>query len=64
MIFTNNLYVQRMSNYESAIANLEKAKELLDERYAKKQISDSDYIKKSKEINTQIENYKKITNNN
>lgn len=64
MIFTNNLNAQRMSNYESAIANLEKAKELLDERYAKKQISDSDYIKKSKEINTQIENYKKITNNN
>ena len=64
MIFTNNLNVQRMSNYESAIANLEKAKELLDERYAKKQISDSDYIRKSKEINTQIENYKKITNNN
>ena len=64
MIFRNDLNSMRNSNYESTIANLEKAKELLDERYAKKQISDSEYVRKSKEIVTQIENYRKMINNN
>ena len=64
MILKNDFNSMRNANYESTIVNLEKAKELLDERYAKKQISDSEYIRKSKEINAQIENYKKLINNN
>ncbi len=63
MIFKTDLNAMRNANYESTIKNLEKAKELLDERFAKKQISDSEYIRKSKEINAQIENYRKIINN-
>ncbi len=63
MIFKSDLNSMRNANYESTIANLEKAKELLDERYAKKQISDSEYVKKSKEIVSQIENYRKMINN-
>lgn len=62
MIFNTNLNAQRNATYESTIKNLEKAKELLDERYAKKLISDNDYIQKSKEINSQIEKYKSTIN--
>ena len=64
MIFNTDLNARRNANYESTIKNLEKAKELLDERYAKKQISDSEYIKRSNEINSQIENYRRMINNN
>lgn len=64
MIFTTNLNAQRNANYDSTIKNLEKAKEILDDRYAKKLISDSEYIKRSKEINAQIENYRNRMNNN
>jgi uncharacterized membrane protein len=63
MIFKNDFNSMRNSNYESAISNLEKAKELLDERHAKKLISDDEYVKKSKEIVAQIENYRKMINN-
>ena len=63
MIFNNDFNARRTANYESTIKNLEKAKELLDERYRKKEISDSEYIKRSKEINAQIDNYRKIINN-
>lgn len=63
MIFTTDLNANRNAGYESTIKNLEKAKEILEERYSKKQISDSDYIAKSKEINAQIEKYKKMINN-
>ena len=60
MIFGNDINSIRKSNYESTINNLEKAKAILVERYAKKQISDADYVKKSKEINMEIEKYKKM----
>ena len=63
MIFKNDFNSMRNSNYEATINNLEKAKQLLDERYEKKQISDSEYIKKSKEIVDQIEKYRKMINN-
>ena len=63
MIFTTDLNAKRNSNYESTIKNLEKAKEILDERYSKKQISDSEYVSKSKEINAQIEKYRNMINN-
>ncbi len=58
MIFKTDLNAMRTASYESTIKNLEKAKELLDERLAKKQISEEEYIKKTKEINAQIEVYK------
>lgn len=63
MIFRSDLNSQRNANYESTIKNLEKAKELLEDRYAKKQINDKEYIQKSKEITDQIEKYRKIINN-
>ena len=58
---TNNINSQKAGMYKETIRNLEKAKELLDQRYAMKQISDSDYVKKSKEINAQIEKYKSMS---
>lgn len=63
MIFTTDLNANRNASYESTIRNLEKAKEILDDRYAKKQINDAEYISKSKEIVSQIEKYKKMNNN-
>ena len=63
MIFNTDLNAQRNATYESTISNLEKAIELIDERYYKKQISDKEYIQKSKEINEQIEKYRRIVNN-
>ena len=39
---------------------LEKAKELLDTRYAQGQVSDAEYTKKMTEINAKIEKYKNI----
>jgi len=62
MIFKNDFNSRRIANYEAAIKNLEKAKELLNERYINKKISDDEYIKKSKEINSQIETFKRIIN--
>ena len=62
MIFNTDLNANRNRNYEVAISNLEKARELLDDRYSKNQISDNEYIKKSNEINAQIENYKRLIN--
>ena len=63
MIFNTDLNAQRNNVYENTIKNLEKAKELLDERHSKKQISDNDYFRKSKEIDDQIEKYKSYINN-
>ena len=63
MIFNTDLNSQRNNTYEIAIKNLEKAKELLEERHMKEQISDDEYVKKSKEINDKIEQYRKVMNN-
>ncbi len=60
MIFRTDLNAMRNANYESTIKNLEKAQELLNQRFAKKEISNEDYIKKSKEITQEIEKYKRI----
>ena len=57
---TNNTNDYRTGMYKETVKNLEKAKELLDQRYANKQISDSEYIKKSKEIDAQIAKYKNM----
>lgn len=60
MIFRTDLNAMRNANYESTIKNLEKAQELLNQRFAKKEISNEDYIRKSKEITKEIEKYKRI----
>ena len=60
MIFKNDFNSRRIANYEAAIKNLEKAKELLEKRYINKEISDSEYIKRCKEINEQIKKYKQV----
>ena len=57
---TGNSNDYRTGMYKETIRNLEKAKELLEQRNANKQISDSEYIKKSKEIDTQIEKYRNM----
>ena len=60
MIFSTDLNAKRNANYEATIKNLEKAKDILNERYNKKEISDSDYIKKMKDIDEQIKKYKQM----
>ena len=58
MIFNTDLNAKRTANCEYTIKNLEKAKEILNDRFSKKQISNEDYIKKAKEIDEQIKKYK------
>ena len=60
MIWNTDLNAKRNGMYEETIKNLEKAKELLDLRLMNKQISDSEYIKKTKEIDAQIQKYKAV----
>lgn len=60
MIFNSDINAQRTASYEATIKNLEKAQQLLDERYRNKQISDADYIKKSNEIKANIDKYKHV----
>lgn len=60
MIFNSDINAQRNASYEATIKNLEKAQQLLDERYRNKQISDADYIKKSNEIKANIDKYKRV----
>lgn len=62
MIFNTDINAKRNASYEYTIKNLEKAKELLDQRFYKKEISNEDYIKKSREIDSQIQKYKQIIN--
>ena len=60
MIFSTDLNAKRNANIEITIKNLEKAKEILDDRFNKKQISNEDYIIKSKQIDNEIEKYKNM----
>lgn len=60
MLWNNDLNTQKNGMYKEALRNLEKAKELLDMRYAQGQISDSEYVKKSNEINAKIEKYRNL----
>ena len=61
--FKNNFnLLNNKNNYDTTIKNLEKALEILEDRYSKKQISDEEYIKKSKEIKSNIDKYKNIAN--
>ena len=60
MIFNSDLTAQRNASYEATIKNLEKAQQLLDERYRNKQISDAEYIKQSNQIKANIDKYKGV----
>ncbi len=60
MIFNTDINAKRNATYEATIKNLEKAKELLEKRHFNKEISDSEFIKRSKEINEQIKKYKQV----
>lgn len=60
MIFNTDLNAKRNATYEATITNLEKAKELLNQRYERKEIDNDDYIKKMKEIDDQIKKYKQV----
>ncbi len=59
MIWGNDVNNRMNSLYEETVKNLEKAKEILNKRLANKEISDSEYIKKVKEIDEKIKKYKK-----
>ena len=58
----NNNFVKK-NNYESTIKNLEKAQEILDQRLSRNQISNEEYIRKSKEIKNDIDKYTNMSNN-
>lgn len=58
----NNNFIKK-NNYESTIKNLEKAQEILDQRLSRKQISNEEYIRKSKEIKNDIDKYTNMSNN-
>ena len=65
MIFNNgfnNNFIKK-NNYESTIKNLEKAQEILDQRLSRNQISNEEYIRKSKEIKNDIDKYTNMSNN-
>lgn len=60
MIFNTDLNAKRNATYQESIKNLEKAKEILDQRLQKKEISHDEYLKKAYELDTQIQKYKQI----
>ncbi len=58
-----NFSSSREGNIMSTIKNLEKAQSILDQRFYNKQISNEEYIRKSKDIKSQIEKYQNNLNN-
>ena len=63
MIFNNIFKVdyseKQKGDIESTIRTLEKSKELLDQRFKNKQISNEAYIKQCQKINIELEKYRK-----
>ena len=61
-MWNNNVFAQKRDGmngmYEETIKNLEKTKEILNQRLANHTITDAEYMQKIKELNTQIERYK------
>lgn len=55
---TNSANTQKNGMYEETIKNLEKAKQILDQRLANKTVTDSEYAQKTKELEAQIQKYK------
>ena len=60
--FGNMFNQKRSGMYEETVKNLEKSKEILNQRLANKTITDAEYMKKIKELNSQIEKYKSMLN--
>ena len=58
MIWDTDLNSKKNGMYEETIKNLEKAKQILDDRLAKGTVSDSEYAQKMKELDAQIQKYK------
>ena len=60
MIFTTNLESFQKKSYYESLKNLEKAKELLNEKFENKEISNEEYIKQCQSIDSQIETVKRL----
>jgi uncharacterized membrane protein len=58
MIWDTDVNSKKNGMYEETIKNLERAKQILDERLANKTVSDSEYVQKTKELDAQIQKYK------
>ena len=58
MIWDTDVNAKKNGMYEETIKNLEKAKEILNQRLANKTVSDSEYTQKVKELDAQIQKYK------
>lgn len=58
MIWDTNVNAKKNGMYEETIKNLEKAKQILDQRLANKTVTDSEYARKAKELDEQIQKYK------
>lgn len=58
--FGNNFAQKKNGMYEETIKNLEKSKEILNQRLANKTISDAEYMQKVKELDAQIRKYKQV----
>lgn len=62
MIFNTDLNFKRNAMYDSTKKNLENALQLLEKRFQNKEISSEEYIKKSKEIKSEIEKIEQFRN--
>ena len=58
MIWDTDVNAKKNGMYEETIKNLEKAKQILDDRLAKGTVSDSKYATKMKELDAQIQKYR------
>ena len=58
--FGNNFAQKKNGMYEETIKNLEKSKEILNQRLANRTISDAEYMQKVKELDAQIRKYKQV----
>ena len=67
MIFNNsvgNFNNYKENSYKSSIDTLKKSQVILDERLSKKQISNDEYIEKSKKIKEKLDEYNRILEKN
>ena len=59
-IFKNDYNEKHRGDIENTVKTLEKTKELLDERFKNKQISNEAYIKQCQKINKELDKYRKM----
>jgi len=60
MIWNNDINAKRNGMYEETIKNLEKSKDILNDRLNNKTISNDEYVKKIKDLDAQIQKYKSM----